>query len=95
VERLDDIRIGMITIRERVVIAPIVEKMMETRVRVRWFGYVERKPVNSVVTRLDQMKGSQIATCRGSPRKTIKKKLLRNAWFGPCSRPYLVERCCC
>jgi hypothetical protein len=35
VERLDDIRIGMITIRERVVIAPIVEKMMETRVRVR------------------------------------------------------------
>jgi hypothetical protein len=79
VERLDDIRIGMITIRERVGIAPIVEKMMETK--VRWFEYVERKPVNSVVTRLDQMEGSQIATCRGSPRKTIKKKLLRKAWF--------------
>jgi hypothetical protein len=29
VERLDDIRIGMITNRERDGIAPIVEKMME------------------------------------------------------------------
>jgi hypothetical protein len=38
------------------------------------------------------MKGSQIATHRGSPRKTIKKKLLRKAWFDRCSQPYLVEQ---
>ncbi|KAH1218442.1 LINE-1 retrotransposable element ORF2 protein [Glycine max] len=40
-------------IRERVGVAPIVEKMVENR--RRWFGHVERRPVDSVVRRVDQM----------------------------------------
>ncbi|KHN29913.1 hypothetical protein glysoja_014731 [Glycine soja] len=34
-------------IRERVGVAPIVEKMVENR--LRWFGHVERRPVDSLV----------------------------------------------
>ena len=40
-------------IRERVGVAFIVEKMVENR--FRWFGYVERRSVDSVVRRVDQM----------------------------------------
>ena len=40
-------------IRERVGVAFIVEKMVENR--FRWFGYVERRSVDSVVSRVDQM----------------------------------------
>ncbi|KHN15591.1 hypothetical protein glysoja_045002, partial [Glycine soja] len=43
--RQDKIRNG--AIRERVGVAPIVEKMVENR--LRWFGHVERRPVDSVV----------------------------------------------
>ncbi|KAL5154223.1 Craniofacial development protein 2 [Glycine soja] len=44
-------------IRERVGVAPIVEKMVENR--LRWFGHVERRPVDSVVRRVDQMERRQ------------------------------------
>ncbi|KAL5146025.1 Retrovirus-related Pol polyprotein from type-1 retrotransposable element R2 [Glycine soja] len=47
--RQDKIRNG--AIRERVGVAPIVEKMVENR--LRWFGHVERRPVDSVVRRVD------------------------------------------
>jgi len=56
-------------IREGVGIAPIVEKMVETRIRL--FGHVERRPVNFVDRRVDQTEGSQITRGRGRPRKTI------------------------
>jgi len=51
-------------------VAPIVQKMVETR--LRWFGDVERTHVDYVIRRVDQMKGSQITITRGSgrPRKT-------------------------
>jgi hypothetical protein len=39
-------------------VAPIVEKMVENR--LRWFGHVERRPVDSVVRRVGQMEDSQI-----------------------------------
>jgi len=38
------------TIREMGV-APVVEKLVENR--LRWFGHVERRPVNAVVRRVD------------------------------------------
>jgi hypothetical protein len=53
------------TTLERVVVAPIVEKMVETR--LRWFGHVERRPVDSMVRRVDQMYGSQITRISGRP----------------------------
>jgi len=43
--------------------------MVETR--LRWFGYVERRAVDSVVMRVDQMEDSQMA-------KTAKKNYKRN-----------------
>ncbi|KAH1225684.1 hypothetical protein GmHk_11G032522 [Glycine max] len=57
--RQDKIRNG--DIRERVGVAPIVEKMVENR--LRWFGHVERRPVDSVVRIVDQMERRQ--TIRG------------------------------
>jgi len=43
--------------------------MVKTR-QLRWFGHVERRAVDSVVRRVDQMEGSEIARFRGKPRKT-------------------------
>jgi len=88
-------------IKERVGIPPIVEKMVETR--LRWFGHVERRPVNSAVRRVDQMEGSQITRGRGRPRKTTRETIRKDreinelekdmvfieryALFDSCSRP--------
>jgi len=45
-------------IRERVGVSPVVEKMVENR--IRWFGHGERRPVDYVVRRVDHMEDSQI-----------------------------------
>jgi hypothetical protein len=37
-------------------VAPIVEKLVENG--LRWFGNVERRPVDAVVRRVDQMEES-------------------------------------
>jgi hypothetical protein len=54
--RLDRIRND--TIRERVGVAPIVERMVENR--LRWFGHVERRPIDVVIQRVDKMEESLI-----------------------------------
>ena len=69
-------RIKNDTIRERVGVAPIVEKMVENR--LRWFGHVERRPVDAVVRRVDQMEESQIKRGRGRPRKTIRETIKKD-----------------
>jgi len=61
---------------ERVGIAPIVEKLVENR--LRWFGHVERRPVDTVVRRVDQMKESQVKRSRGRPRKTIRETIRKD-----------------
>jgi len=38
---------------ERVGVAPIVEKLVENR--LRWLEHVERRPVDAVVRRVDEM----------------------------------------
>jgi len=48
-------------------LAPIVDKMVETR--LTWFGHIERRPVDSVVKRVDQMEGGQITRGRGKLEK--------------------------
>ncbi|RZB50734.1 Metal tolerance protein 4 isoform B [Glycine soja] len=64
------------TIRERVGVAPIVEKMVENR--LRWFGHVERRPVNSVMRRVDQMERRQTIRGRGRPKKTIREVIKKD-----------------
>ena len=73
--RLDEIELETTTL-ERVGVPPIVEKMVETR--LRWFGHVERRPVNSAVRRVDQMEGSQITRGRGRPRKIIRETIRKD-----------------
>jgi len=60
-------------IRKRVGVAPIVEKLVENR--FRWFGHVERRPVDAVVRRVDQMEESHVKRGRGRPRKTIRETI--------------------
>jgi len=60
-------------IRERVGVAPIVEKLVENR--LRWFEHVERRPVDAVVRRVDQMEESQVKRGRGRLKKTIRETI--------------------
>jgi len=64
------------TIREIVEVAPIVEKSVENR--LRWFGHVERKPVDAVVRRVDQMEKSWVKRGRGRPKKTIRETIRKD-----------------
>jgi len=61
---------------ERVGVAPIVEKLVENR--LRWFEQVERRPVDAVVRRVDQMEESQVRRGRGRTRKTIRETIRKD-----------------
>jgi len=69
-------RIRNDTIKERVGVAPIVEKLVENR--LRWFGHVERRPIDAVVRRVDQMEESQVKRGRRRPMKTIKETIKKD-----------------
>jgi hypothetical protein len=69
-------RIRNDTIRERTGVAPIVEKLVANR--LRWFGHVERRPVDVGVRRVDQMEKSQVKRGRGRPKKTIRETIRKN-----------------
>lgn len=60
-------------ITESVGIAPIVEKMVENR--LRWFEHVERRPVDSVVRRIDRIKRKQTIRGRGDLERLSEKSL--------------------
>ena len=57
-------------------VAPIVEKLVENR--LRWFGHVERRLVDAVVRRVDQMEESQVKRSRGRPRKTVRETIKKD-----------------
>jgi len=50
--------------------------MVETR--LKWLWHVERRPVDSVGRRGDQMDGSQITRGRGRPRKLIRETIKKD-----------------
>jgi len=62
--------------RERVGVAPVVEKLVENR--LRWFGHVERRPVDAVVRIVDQMEESQVKRGRRRPMKTIRETIRKD-----------------
>jgi hypothetical protein len=57
-------------------VAPIGEKLVENR--LRWFGHVERRPVDVIVRRVYQMEESQVRSGRGRPRKTIRETIRKD-----------------
>jgi hypothetical protein len=57
-------------------VAPIVEKLVENR--LRWFGHVERRPIDAVVRRVDQMEKSQVKRGRGRPKKTSRETIRKD-----------------
>jgi len=46
--------------------------------RLRWFGHVERRHVDAVVRRVDQMEESQVKRGRGRLRKTIRETIIKD-----------------
>ncbi|KAL5178480.1 Craniofacial development protein 2 [Glycine soja] len=77
-------------IRERVGVAPIVEKMVENR--LRWFGHVERRPVDSIVRRVDQMERRQTIRGRGRPKKTIREVIKKDLALNDLDRSMVLDR---
>jgi hypothetical protein len=63
------------SIRVRVGIAPIVEKMVESR--LRWFGNVWGRPGDSVVRKVDLTEDNPIARGKGQ-RTTIEKSIKKD-----------------
>ena len=70
--RLDKIRNEYI--RNKVGVAPIDEKMRETR--LRWYGHVRRRPLDAPVRRVEHREQlDQIKRGRGRPKKTWKETI--------------------
>jgi hypothetical protein len=65
--------------------------------RLRWFGHVERRPIDYVVRRVDQMKGSQITRGRRRPRKTIRETIKEDLEIDELDRNMVYDRAfwCC
>lgn len=61
------------TILESFGVPPMVEKMVENK--LRWFGHIERIHVDFIVMRIDQMERNQITRDRGKPKKTIRETI--------------------
>jgi len=61
---------------ERVGVAPIVEKLVENK--LRWFGHVERRLIDAVVRRVDQMEESHVKRGIGRPMKTIRETIRKD-----------------
>ena len=56
--------------------APIIEKLVETR--RKWFGHVQRRPLEAPVGRVDQMVDNPIIRGRGRPKKTIQETIRKD-----------------
>jgi len=46
--------------------------------RLRGFEHVERRPVDAIVRRVDQMEGSQVKRGKRRPMKTIRETIRKN-----------------
>lgn len=68
----DKIGLEIQSFKEKVEIAPTIEKMIVFH--VRWFGYVWRRLVEALVTRVDLMEDSPIV--RGRSMKTIGQAII-------------------
>ncbi|KAL6564528.1 hypothetical protein OROMI_015978 [Orobanche minor] len=77
-------------IREKVRVASIEDKMMENR--LRWFGHVRRRPVDTPVRRLESWGTSNIVKGRGRPKKTWIKLIENDMRFLGIRESMAMER---
>lgn len=61
------------TILESIGITSIIVKMVENM--FRWFGHVERRPVDSVVRRVNQIERMQTTRGKGRPGKIVRETI--------------------
>ena len=59
--------------------AASIEKNM-TKIRLRWFGHVQRKSREAPVRRLDCMNYSPMKKRRGRPRRTLENLVKGISW---------------
>jgi hypothetical protein len=62
------------------------------KTRIRWFGHVERRPVDFEVRRVDKMEGSQITRGRGRRRKTIKETIKKDLEINELDKNMVYDR---
>ena len=86
--RKDKLRNGYI--RGKVGVAPIEEKMTETR--LRWFGHVQRRPLEASVRKVDQIVFSPIRKGRGRPKRTLGEVIKRDLWLNGISESLIHDR---
>lgn len=60
--------------------------------RLKWFGHVERRPVDSVVRRVYQMDRRQTIRGRGRPRRTIAKVIKKDLEINNLDRSMVLDR---
>ncbi|KAF1880112.1 hypothetical protein Lal_00022241 [Lupinus albus] len=75
---------------EKVGVAPIVEKMVESH--LRWFGHVWRRPVEALVKRVDQMEASPVPRGRGKLRKLIGEMIKKDLQLNALSMNMIYDR---
>ena len=63
-------------IREEVGVAPIIEKLVETH--LRWLRHVQRRSLEALACRVDQMVENPIIRGRGRPKKTIHETIWKD-----------------
>ena len=63
----------------KVGVAPIEEKMIETR--LRWFRHVQRRPPKALIGKVVQMVFSPIRKGKGRPKRTLEKAIKRDLWL--------------
>lgn len=56
------------------------------------FGHVKRRRGESVVRRVDYIKGSQTARGRGRPRKVIRETIKKNLKINELDRSMVLDR---
>ena len=64
--------------------------MVETKLRL--FEHVERRDVDFIVKRMDQMEESQITRGRGRPRKTIRETIMKDREINELEKNIIFDR---
>ncbi|KAK8936323.1 hypothetical protein KSP39_PZI013809 [Platanthera zijinensis] len=75
--RLDKIRNECI--RDKIGVAPIEEKMREAR--LRWFGHVQRRPLEALVRCCESLATRQVKRGRGKPIKTWNETIRKDMTY--------------